>query len=136
MKILDLPDEILFIIINKLKMVDVFYSLIDVNERFNRLVFDLHYVRSLDMSINLSLGSMSSIDDKILSDICEKVLPRVQDQVNRLILEPQSIKHVLRMVDYPHLSSLALINFPDEILLQYLTGIVFNFVRLINKITI
>ena len=38
--ILDLPDEMLLVIFNKLNMIDVLSSLVDVNERFNRLVFD------------------------------------------------------------------------------------------------
>ncbi len=31
LNILDMPDEILFLIFQKLNMVDVFYSLVDVN---------------------------------------------------------------------------------------------------------
>jgi len=38
--ILDLPDEILFIIFNKLHMIEMFYSLVNVNQRFDRLVLD------------------------------------------------------------------------------------------------
>ena len=38
--ILDLPDEILFIIFNKLHMTEMFYSLVNVNQRFDRLVLD------------------------------------------------------------------------------------------------
>jgi hypothetical protein len=33
LNILDLPDEILLVILNKMNMVDVLYSLIDVNQR-------------------------------------------------------------------------------------------------------
>jgi hypothetical protein len=40
LSILDLPDEMLLTIFNKLNMVDVLYSLVDVNERFDRLVLD------------------------------------------------------------------------------------------------
>ncbi len=40
LNILDLPDEILLIICSKMNIVDVLYSLVDVNQRFDRLVLD------------------------------------------------------------------------------------------------
>ncbi|UJR23163.1 hypothetical protein I4U23_026182 [Adineta vaga] len=39
--------------------------------------------------------SISHIDDQAFLSICEKVLPRVQDRVNKLTVEPRSIEHVL-----------------------------------------
>ncbi|CAF5114396.1 unnamed protein product, partial [Rotaria magnacalcarata] len=39
--IIDLPNEILLIIFNKLNTVDLLYSLVDINGRFEGLVFDL-----------------------------------------------------------------------------------------------
>ncbi|CAF1532490.1 unnamed protein product, partial [Rotaria sordida] len=53
--ILDLPDEILFAIFNKLNMIDVFYSLVDVNKRFNRLILDPFYIHNLDLTVKHSL---------------------------------------------------------------------------------
>ncbi|CAM4989611.1 unnamed protein product, partial [Rotaria socialis] len=46
--VLDLPDEMLLAIFYKLNMVDVLYSLVDVNKRFNRLTLDPFYVHTLD----------------------------------------------------------------------------------------
>lgn len=46
--ILDLPDEILLIIFNKLNTIDALYSLVDVNDRFNRLVFNALHILNLD----------------------------------------------------------------------------------------
>jgi hypothetical protein len=48
--IFDLPNEILFIIINKLNISDVFYSLVDINERFAQLVLDPLYIQNLDIT--------------------------------------------------------------------------------------
>ncbi len=48
--ILDLPNEILFIIFKQLSMVDVFYSFENVNRRFNRLALDFLYIRHLVFS--------------------------------------------------------------------------------------
>jgi hypothetical protein len=41
-------------------MVDVLYSFVDINERFNRLIFDPLYIRNLDMTIDDHEISVSS----------------------------------------------------------------------------
>ena len=48
MDILDLPDEILCAILNKLNMIDVFDSLVHINERFDRLIFDTAFIHHVD----------------------------------------------------------------------------------------
>ncbi|CAF5028915.1 unnamed protein product [Rotaria sp. Silwood1] len=63
-----------------------------------------------------------SIDNNILSKICEKILPRIHHQLNELIVEQNSMKYILLTGNYPQLDSLSLVNFQKEILLQYLTG--------------
>jgi hypothetical protein len=47
--ILDLCDEILLIIFNKLKNIDVLYSLIEVNRKFDKLAEDITFTRSIDL---------------------------------------------------------------------------------------
>lgn len=128
--ILDLPNEILLMIFNKLNMVDVLYSLVDVTQRFDQLVLDPFYIR------NLSLTSMRmksffdrtySIDDEILLKLCKNILPRIYHQVNELTVEQHSMEHVLHTTNYPQLYSLTLLDFQEEILLNYLTSKLFNF---------
>ncbi|CAF3033483.1 unnamed protein product [Rotaria sp. Silwood2] len=105
-------------------MVDVFYSLVDVNRRFHRLVFDSLYIRHLDMTTIMNVNSVydqsSSIDIEVLSEICEKILPRIDHQVHKLTIEQDSMKQILT-TNYPQLYSLSLINFQEEILYQELT---------------
>ncbi|CAF1348082.1 unnamed protein product [Rotaria sordida] len=62
-----------------------------------------------------------SIDKNVLLRICEKILPRIHHQLNELIVEQNSMEHILFTVDYPQLCSLSLVNFQEEILFQYLT---------------
>jgi hypothetical protein len=81
-------------------MVDVLYSLVDVNKRLDRLVLDPFYVRHLDMSINSSFDRISSTDNEVLLRICEKILPRIHDQVTKLTIEPHSIKRILTFFQY------------------------------------
>jgi hypothetical protein len=110
LNILDLPNEMLFTIVNKLNMIDVLYSLVDVNERFDRLVLDPLYMRNLDMTTNASLDRTSSIDNQVLDRICEKILPRIHYQVTKLIVEQHSMKRILLPDNYPQLNSLSRTN--------------------------
>ncbi|CAF3862379.1 unnamed protein product [Rotaria sp. Silwood1] len=105
-------------------MVDVLYSLVDVNERFNRLIFDFLYIHHLDMTINSSFDHIIPIDKQI-SRICEKILPRIQHQIERLTVEPHSIKPILSF-NYRQLYSLSLVNFPEKIFLRYFTVSIYN----------
>ncbi len=94
LNILDLPNEILFIIFNKLNTVDALYSLVDVNERFDELVLDSLHIRNLDtvnMIIKSNFDHTISIDNRVLSRICEKILPRIHHQLNELTVEQHSI---------------------------------------------
>ncbi|CAF3350599.1 unnamed protein product [Rotaria sp. Silwood1] len=66
-------------------MVDVLYSLVNVNRRFDRLALDSLYIRDLDITIITTMNSLydqtSSTDAQVLSKICEKILPRIHHQV-------------------------------------------------------
>jgi hypothetical protein len=122
--ILDLPNEILLKIFNKLNMVDVFYSITDVNQRFNRLALDSHYVRDLKMSTMMNTDTLynetSSIDTTVLSRICSNILPEIHHQVRKLTVDQNSMKAILHAANYPQLYSLSIINFQEEILYEYL----------------
>ena len=123
--ILDLPDEILLIICYKMNIVDVLYSLVDVNQRFDQLVLDPLSIRHLDMTIRTIKsveGQSFSIDNQVLSKICGKILCRIQHHVHGLTLEPSSMKRILLAADYSQLHSLSLVDFEGEALCQYLTG--------------
>ena len=130
-ELIDLPDEILLFICKKMNIVDVLYSLVDVNQRFDRLVLDPLTIRNLDMTlrtIKSVYNQTYSIDDEVLSRICDKILCRIHHQVNMLTVEPYSMKRILLAANYPQLYSLSLLNFQEKILYQYLTGTLFNFV--------
>jgi hypothetical protein len=133
LSILELPDEILCLIIGKLNTFDVFYSLVNVNQQFNRLVFDSLYVHDLNMGTIMNINSWydqaSSIDPEVLSSICKKILPRIHSHVHKLTVAEYSMKQVLLAANYPQLYSLSLIDFQAETLYEHLTGVVFNFVH-------
>lgn len=122
--ILDLPDEILFKILNNLNTIDAIYSFFDVNQRFNRIILDFQCVRDLDLSIMMDMDPMyiknSSLNSEFISKICKKILPRIAHHVHKLIVEQYSMRKILHAVNYPLLYSLTLKNFDDKILCNYL----------------
>jgi hypothetical protein len=118
MNILDLSDEILLCILNKLNNIDTLYSLVDVNQRFDRLALDSIYIRDLDFTAN----DKSQEYDQFLDRFCTSILPRIHHQINKLTLGQLSIERLLHIVDYPQLYSLSLVCEPETIL-NYLIGI-------------
>lgn len=96
LNILDLPDEILFIILKKLNKIDVLYSFAFVNHRFYRSVLDPLYVSDLDMiditNINSSYDQICSTDIQGLSRFSKQIVPRIHHQVRSLTIEQDSLK--------------------------------------------
>jgi hypothetical protein len=121
--ILDLPDEMLCAILKKLNMVDIFYSLVRVNQWFERLALDSIDIHHLNFVVKPLVKRYScSIDDQVLDQICRKIFPRICNDVYKLTVGRLSLERVLGIADYPHLHSLPLINFPAKKLLSKLTG--------------
>ncbi|CAF1502621.1 unnamed protein product [Rotaria sordida] len=125
LNILHLSNEILFIIFNKLNKVDVLYSLVDITQRFNQLIFDPFYIHNLNMT-SMTMKSfydrVYSIDNQVLERICKNILPRIYHQITELIVEQYSMERVLQTIDYPQLYSLTLMDFSEEVLFNHLTS--------------
>ncbi len=124
---LDLPDEILLVIFNKLNRTDILYSLVDVNQRFDRLALDSFHIRDLDLTTRL-FNDISPLNDKVLDRICESILPRIRIMINKFTLEPLSMERILGTTDYPQLHSLSLVNFQQQTLVRHITSIAFYFI--------
>lgn len=138
--VLDLPDEVLLSIFNKLSMVDVFYSLVYVNKRFNRLTLDPFYIHNLNLTGEYSsLQQTSRLDSKEMCKIFKNILLRIHHYIYKLTVPSNLIEYIIN-VDYPQLQSLALTNFTQKKLLECLTGNVQfnhkNIVNLLYKLTI
>ncbi|CAF4385632.1 unnamed protein product, partial [Rotaria sordida] len=83
---------------------NVIYSLVDANERFDRLVLNPLYIHNFDLSTKSLFDDTSSISDQVLDRIYKKVLPRIHQHINKLTVEPHSIEHILLNVNfYPQL---------------------------------
>jgi hypothetical protein len=120
----NLPDEVLIIIFSKLRMIKTLYSLVNVDQRFDRLVLERFYVCHLDLTIPSFLNHNSSLNNRIRTQI----LPQIHHKVTKHTVEPRSMKCILNTIDYSVLTSLSIVNFESEILIQHLLGIVVNLI--------
>jgi hypothetical protein len=113
--LLDLPDEILLIILNKLNNIDVLYSLLDINNgRLNILAQENTFTNILKF--------VSIKDTSLIDRFCSYILPRIHHNVRCFILDPVLMERILLATDYPNLTELKIFHFKQEIALNYFTS--------------
>ncbi len=114
--LLDLPNEIVLIILKKLDNMDLLYSLFGINnERLDILIQDRVFTNILNFVT-------SSMTDVKLDRFCSYILPRSHHCIKKLILDATSMKRILLAGDYPNLTYLELLNFEQEINFRYFKG--------------
>ncbi|CAM2730175.1 unnamed protein product, partial [Rotaria socialis] len=107
--LLDLPNEILFIILKKLDNMYVLYSLLNVgNQRLDMIVQEKTFTKTLNFVVTTSFDDILSISDSILDRFCINILPKINLNVKSLILESGSMERILLAADYPNLVELKL----------------------------
>ncbi|CAF4149779.1 unnamed protein product [Rotaria magnacalcarata] len=113
--LLDLPDEILLIILKKLNNIDVLYSLLDINNgRLNILAQENTFINTV---------KFITIDDMCLIDrFCSDILPRIHQNVKCFIIDPVFMERILLATTYPNLNKLEIFHFQQQIVLNYFTG--------------
>jgi len=120
--ILDLCDEILLVILNKLSNINVLYSLIGVNRTLDRLAQDITFTQSIDLVGISSNEHIDSINKSILDRFCVDIIPRIQHNIECLILDPLSIDRVLCIGNYSKLHKLTLVNLQLEVASRIFNG--------------
>jgi hypothetical protein len=109
--LLDLPDEILLIILKKLDNIDVLYSLLNIeNNRLDILAQDKLFTNTLNLVLS---------DEIIFERFCRHILPRIHGNIKYLILESSAIKRILLAGSYPNLTNLKFFKFGQDIALQF-----------------
>ncbi|CAF1364748.1 unnamed protein product [Rotaria sordida] len=124
--LVDLPNEILLMILKRLDNINVLYSLMGTFDgQFDILLQDNIFTNTLNMISRSSTDNddddIYSIDDQILDRFCIDILPKIHHNVKHLILESMSMKRILLAGNYPNLTSLKLFNFGQNIALNYFT---------------
>ncbi|CAF0900410.1 unnamed protein product [Rotaria sp. Silwood1] len=120
-KLNDLPDEILLLIFKKLDNIEVLYSFIGVNKRFNKLVHDSIFTNHLTITRYSSNGSFDRLDNQILARFCSQILPSIHHKIKWLDIESSFMEDVLLCTSYPNLCGLDLHNIEKDIALRIFT---------------
>jgi hypothetical protein len=124
--LLDLPNEILFLILKNLNNVDVLYCLLGINnQRLDIIAQEQLFTNILNfVSISQTVDNIS-IFDSILNRFCISILPKIHQNVKSLILESVSMECILRASNYPNLTELKLFNLNKAIVSRYFMGKIF-----------
>jgi hypothetical protein len=103
-QLMDLPNEILVIILKNLDNAHILYSLMDVNTRLNQIIYDPIFTTKIAL--------MSPTDDILtqpsifFNRFCLQILPKIHHKIKWLKLESESMERILLSADYPNLSQL------------------------------
>ncbi|CAF1407561.1 unnamed protein product, partial [Rotaria sordida] len=119
---LDLPNEILLLILKKLSKMDILYSLLDVDhQRLDIIVQEKTFTNTLNFVLTTLTDDIFSLPDTIVDRFCTTILPRIHHNVKSLIVDSVSIERILLVGDYPNLTELKLYNFNRKVVSQYFT---------------
>lgn len=110
MSIVDLPDEILLIILKKLHPIDALYLLVGVKQKLNKVACDIHFTRSLNLMIKSSNDENNIITDTMIDRFFMEILPRMYHNVEFLAIEGGLLLRVLSAGNYSNLYRLQLVN--------------------------
>ncbi|CAM2701658.1 unnamed protein product [Rotaria socialis] len=111
--ILDLPDEILLLVLKKLDNIDVLYSLLGINNRrLDVIVQEKIFTDVLSfVSISNLTEEISPISALALNRFRNGILPRIHKNVKSFIVESDSFECILGAATYPNLTQLKIFNF-------------------------
>jgi hypothetical protein len=112
--ILDLCDEMLLTILSKLNNIDVLHSLLGVNRKFDRLVQNVNFIRSLDFTTITTNEDDYLKIHSMLKRFCFHIIPRIEHKIQCLTLDSWSMNSILCIGDYPNLRKLILVNLKVE----------------------
>ena len=121
--LLDLPTEILHIILKKLDNMDVLYSLLDIdNQRLDTIVLDKTFTKSLNFVLRTTTDDLMPIIGSVLDRFCIDILPKIDYNVKSLTLHSESMERILLAADFPNLSELRLYNVNNNTISRYFTS--------------
>ncbi|CAF4695157.1 unnamed protein product [Rotaria sp. Silwood1] len=103
----DLPDEI---ILKNLFNVEVLYSLIGINNRFNTIAYDSIFTSRLTLMRDFSDNSTYPLSDPMLDEFCSQILPEIHHKIKWVNLESSYMKRILLATNYPNISELGFYN--------------------------
>jgi hypothetical protein len=123
MNLLDLPNEILLLILKKLNNIDVLYSMFGIShQQLDILLSENTFTNTLNFVLTTTNDDITPLPDGTVNRFCKNILPKIDQTIKYLILDSLSMKIILQAANYPHLTQLKLFNFDDKIVEEYFKG--------------
>jgi len=101
--LMDLPDELLYLIFIKLNTMDVFNSLTNIHERIDKIIYGRYFISHLRLFKFSSNEVINPLYDKELDHLCYRILPKISDNIKWFSLEVLSTERFLHAANYPNL---------------------------------
>lgn len=120
--LLDLPDEILLMILKKLDNIDVLYSFLGVNMKLDRFARSMIFTKSL----NFTKESCNEDNSSKFNRFCINILPQIEQNVQSITLDASLLERVLYIIDYPQLRKITLTNLRLELASRLMNGMFFS----------
>lgn len=123
--LLNLPNEILLIIIEYLPLVDALFSFVGIIERLDQVVLNPTSMRTLKLTC-LRLERLPerifSLDERALAILCRTVLPLIRQSINHMTVDQFAIDDVFCAREYPQLHSLSLVDLDESYAISLTQG--------------
>jgi hypothetical protein len=123
----DLPEELLLIILRKLQNVDLLYSLMGINSQFDRILNDPLFTTNLRFVTNSLDDVICPLSNEIADRFCFEIFPKIDDKIQSLTVESLYMEDIFRAGSYPNLCKLCLISIKQERLVDLINGKIFNY---------
>src|ERR1700722_19426392 len=94
-QLIDLPDELLVMIFQRLNNVELLYSLMGINTRLDRIISDPVFTTYLTLFRYFSNHHICPLVDTVLGRFCSQILPKIHYKINVLHLESSSMGRIL-----------------------------------------
>ena len=114
--LLDLPDELLLLILKQLDDIDILSSFSGIgNHRLHRLTCRKTSPTHLHFPLNF-------LSDSLLERLTQQIFAQIHHRVESLILPTELLERVLLRDHFPNLTELTLHNFQRDTSLHHFTG--------------
>ena len=123
----DLPEEILLMILRKLQNVDALYSLVGINSQFDRILNDPLFTNSLRFVASSSDDVICPLSKEIVDRFCLEIFSKINDKIQSLTVESLYMEDIFRAGSYPNLCKLCLISIEQDRLADLINGKIFNY---------
>jgi len=125
-KLNDLPDKILMIILKKLLNEEALYSLMGINKRLTTIVRDPAFTSHLILMRCFAGDSINPLPKPMLDRFRLQILPEIDHKIKWLNLESSSMESILLAANYPNLYGLGLYDIDAETALSLFIGKIFS----------